>query len=72
MSNDDIVKIPDCKCIHTSTRAILVVIKVPNGSRKHWIPMSLLSPTSKVMTVGEAGELHIPAWFADKEGIDHD
>lgn len=34
-----------------------------------WVPKSLVEPDSQVTGRGDEGELAIPWWFADKEGV---
>ena len=44
-------------------------IRVFNGSRKIWVPKSLIENLREVGPEDWAGEIELPQWFLEKEGL---
>jgi hypothetical protein len=47
-------------------RALLCVLETGD---ELWVPKSLIAPDSEVRERGDEGELSLPLWFCEKEGV---
>lgn len=54
------------RCKVETAKAILCVLE---GGQELWVPKSLIESDSEVTERGDEGELAVPWWFAEKEGV---
>ncbi len=68
--DDDGVPFDDVEAIRGTERALLCRLTTDKGDRREvWVPRSQITDDSEVFEVGDAGELVIKAWFAEREGL---
>lgn len=56
----------ESECLAETDKAILC--RLESGD-EHWFPKSLVSADSQVTKRGDSGELAVPLWFCEREGI---
>lgn len=53
-------------CKVETEKALLCVL---DTGHELWVPKSLVQPDSQVTKRGDEGELALPLWFCEKEGV---
>jgi len=56
----------DAECVAETEKAILC--RFEDGDER-WVPKSLIASDSQVTKRGDSGELTVPLWFCEKEGL---
>jgi hypothetical protein len=56
----------NARCKVETDKALLCVLETGD---ELWVPKSLVAPDSQVTGRGDEGELAVPLWFCEKEGV---
>jgi hypothetical protein len=56
----------EARCIQATEKALLCELETGD---ERWVPKSLVARDSQVTKRGDDGELAVPLWWAEKEGI---
>lgn len=67
MGSSEPVTFESTTCIAETAMAILVRF---DGGNEHWVPKSVIKDESEVNEKDDTGDLVLPEWFVEKNGIE--
>lgn len=57
----------DCKIVHDTHDAILVLIPEVDDEEPQWVPQSQVHSDSEIWRKGDSGTLKVTQWFAEQK-----